>query len=106
MATCASCNQVVLFGGIREGAHRFCNAKCREAGRSILAAYDLPNFVVDPRVAEIFKGTCPKCGIMLVAAAPVIIRTTVAARGRKEIALAHHAARPFRAGSPRSSETA
>jgi hypothetical protein len=62
MATCASCNQTILFGGIREGAHRFCNAKCREAGRSVLAAYDLPNFVVDPRVAEIFNGACPKCG--------------------------------------------
>ena len=30
MAKCNACGQIILFGGVREGDMRFCNAKCAE----------------------------------------------------------------------------
>jgi len=38
MGKCGYCGSAVLFGGVREGTLRFCNARCRACGAALLAA--------------------------------------------------------------------
>jgi len=61
VATCAACNQTILFGGKEHGGRRFCGDKCVEAGAVLSVADNLPESAVAPRVWEIHNGRCPKC---------------------------------------------
>lgn len=61
MATCASCNQTILFGGKRQGDLRFCSDKCVAAGSFLTDMERIPDSAVAPRIWEIHAGRCPEC---------------------------------------------
>ena len=61
MASCAACNQLILFGGLEQGDLRFCCSKCMEAGSMLTDAAKIPEAAVAPRVWEIRGGRCPSC---------------------------------------------
>lgn len=61
MATCAACNQLILFGGLENGGLQFCSSKCIEAGSILTQAASIPESAVTPRVWEIRNGRCPTC---------------------------------------------
>ena len=60
MAKCASCGRII-FGGLKDGGKRFCNARCRAGGQIFAAASVLPAEVVDGLATQIHAGSCPKC---------------------------------------------
>jgi hypothetical protein len=61
MAKCSFCGSTVLFGGKKEGDFRFCNEKCRQKGRVLLTARQVPDDIVKEHAREIHTGVCPKC---------------------------------------------
>lgn len=61
MAKCNACGTTILFGGVRDGDLRFCNAKCHAKGYLIRIARDIPKDVIAQHTASIYHGTCPKC---------------------------------------------
>jgi hypothetical protein len=61
MASCAYCGTTLLFGGKKEGGLVFCNDKCREKGRVLLLANEIPEDVVRRYAREVHAGACPKC---------------------------------------------
>ena len=61
MTTCAHCDELIVFGGKREGDSRYCNEKCLQAARAFQLAVDLPETVLTARVWEVYYGHCPKC---------------------------------------------
>jgi hypothetical protein len=61
MATCASCNNIILFGGIKEGGRRFCGARCHQAGQFLKVADTIPDDLVEQQAAAIHGGPCPNC---------------------------------------------
>jgi len=61
MKSCAHCGTTILFGGVSEDGHRFCNAKCHEAGKLALQSQRIPPEVVARAVAEVAGGNCPVC---------------------------------------------
>jgi len=62
MATCATCNKTILFGGVRDGETRFCSTKCLGLGALVRAASQVPTEVVHAAVQQIHRGPCPRCG--------------------------------------------
>ena len=62
MATCETCGQNIVFGGVKEGGYRFCNRACRDNGRWFLAVNQIPEEVVAAEVGKIRQANCPKCG--------------------------------------------
>jgi len=62
MGRCEYCGSAVLFGGVREGTLRFCNARCRARGAALLAARQIPEAVVAQHVRSVHAGLCPQCG--------------------------------------------
>jgi hypothetical protein len=61
MASCAACGTTILFGGVRDGESRFCNAKCKAEGSLRLAIEEVPDALVSSRVWVIREGRCPEC---------------------------------------------
>lgn len=61
MAQCSYCETTIVFGGVREGELRFCNAKCQASGGLIRLAASLPADVVSTRVNAVHQGNCPQC---------------------------------------------
>ncbi len=61
MAQCDYCGTTILFGGVRDGAFRFCNNKCHENAYVLRVAQHVPPDVLDREVEEVFRGNCPKC---------------------------------------------
>lgn len=61
MASCAACNKTILFGGVKEGGHRFCNRKCLADGEVLFAAAQIPDDVVRQKAREVHAGACPVC---------------------------------------------
>jgi hypothetical protein len=61
MAQCSACNTTILFGGVRAGADRYCNANCHARG-ALLRSSTLPAEAVRAEVDAVFHGRCPKCG--------------------------------------------
>lgn len=61
MASCGYCGTTILFGGVREGALRFCNNKCRQNAYILRVAQTVPEAQVARQVEEVFRGNCPKC---------------------------------------------
>lgn len=61
MTRCGYCNSTILFGGEREGEHRFCNDRCLAGGRLLSASDRVSASDVERRVTEIHQGLCPRC---------------------------------------------
>jgi hypothetical protein len=61
MASCAQCGSTILFGGKRQGALRFCSAKCEAQGALAVAANQLPAAAVERYLAQVHQGACPRC---------------------------------------------
>jgi hypothetical protein len=62
MAKCAHCGATILFGGVREGDDRYCDADCQALGTTGRVAALLPDDLVDEAVAQAHAGPCPQCG--------------------------------------------
>ena len=60
MAKCGYCGSTI-FGGVREGAQRFCNNKCLQNAYILNVSQHVPADVLDRKVEELFRGNCPKC---------------------------------------------
>jgi hypothetical protein len=61
MAACSSCNTTILFGGVTEGAERYCNAECHGRGYLVRVANEIPQFVLQRETDAIYRGSCPRC---------------------------------------------
>ena len=62
MANCASCGQMILFGGVKHGSLRFCNKRCYDAAGYLQVAEQLPDDVVDEALTDFHQSNCPCCG--------------------------------------------
>jgi len=62
MAHCAYCGSGILFGGVRQGAVRYCNARCANRGNLLALSYQLPAGVIQEQIFKVHQGRCPKCG--------------------------------------------
>jgi len=58
MANCASCGQMVLFGGIKHGSLRFCNKHCYDAAGYLQVVEQLPDDVVEETLTNVHQGDC------------------------------------------------
>jgi len=61
MASCAYCNTTILFGGVKDGEHRFCNEKCRQDGFLATTSQHIPEELVGEYLEQLHQGHCPKC---------------------------------------------
>jgi len=61
MATCASCNSTILFGGKRNGNYRFCSDKCMQQGILLVVGDEIPQGAVNAYVWRVHQGLCPLC---------------------------------------------
>lgn len=61
MAACNACGTTVLFGGVKDGGLRYCNARCHARGGITRIAQSLPPDVVRQQASQIFRGPCPRC---------------------------------------------
>jgi hypothetical protein len=61
MARCAACGETILFGGIKQGDLRFCNAACQYKGQGLAAAAVVPEHAAQARAREIHQSNCPRC---------------------------------------------
>lgn len=61
MAKCASCGQMILFGGIDSGGLKFCNRKCLERAKVLSAADAVPDEAIEHLARQIHAGPCPRC---------------------------------------------
>ncbi len=61
MSKCAACGRTILFGGVKDGANRFCNATCQRNAALHQAAAQVPAEQISQQVRTIHSGRCPKC---------------------------------------------
>jgi hypothetical protein len=61
MARCNACGNIILFGGIKDFGHTFCNEKCLEAGYLMDVSNQLPWDLVAQSISETHQGSCPRC---------------------------------------------
>ena len=61
MASCATCNQLILFGGKKWEGKRYCNAECLEKAQLLSASTRLDPLLVAAMVRELHQGRCPEC---------------------------------------------
>lgn len=61
MAKCDYCGTTILFGGVKDHGYRFCNARCQQTGRALIAANQVPVEVLDEQVRVVHQGKCPCC---------------------------------------------
>jgi hypothetical protein len=61
MATCAYCGETIVFGGVKAGQLRFCNATCQGKARMAAAAAPVPEEAVANLARQIHSGPCPRC---------------------------------------------
>lgn len=61
MAKCSYCGSTLLFGGVKEGDRRFCNAECHQGGQLLDLASQLPDGQVREHVQAVHQGSCPLC---------------------------------------------
>jgi len=62
MAACAYCGSGIIFGGTREGALRYCNARCASRGNLLALSHQLPDSLIQEHLLKVHQGRCPKCG--------------------------------------------
>jgi len=61
MGRCGYCGTFMLFGGLRDAQSRYCNERCRNAGRLTAASRQVPDDVVRQQVWALHRGPCPQC---------------------------------------------
>ena len=61
MATCAYCGETIIFGGVKNGDRRFCNAACQGKARTTAAVSSVPEEAVEMLARQIHSGSCPRC---------------------------------------------
>jgi len=61
MASCATCNSTIMFGGVRDGARRYCNAACHAKDELVRVAQTIPGATVQQAAAQVYRGRCPSC---------------------------------------------
>lgn len=61
MSKCSYCGSTIIMGGAREGAQRFCNARCHQRGILLVAAQKLPADLIQKETWKVYQGQCPKC---------------------------------------------
>jgi len=61
MATCAYCKNTILFGGAREGGHRYCNDHCKNSHTLTRARRTLSDTEIDAHTHQVYRGRCPLC---------------------------------------------
>jgi hypothetical protein len=61
MARCAYCNDLILFGGTRDGDMHFCNEKCHQSGIALTVSRFIPDDIIQSHVDEVHQGSCPVC---------------------------------------------
>ena len=61
MASCAACGETILFGGVKDGDLRFCNANCHGKATLVSAAELVPESVAIEFARQIHQGLCPRC---------------------------------------------
>ena len=59
---CANCGNVILFGGIKHGSLRYCNAKCYEAIRLVNSTFHVSEKEVEDALTTFHQGDWPRCG--------------------------------------------
>jgi hypothetical protein len=59
MTKCPQCSMTVLFGGVRDGAFRYCSKKCHAATAALMSA--VPAQVVAEEAAAVHASACPRC---------------------------------------------
>ena len=62
MAKCGYCGSTIIIGGVRTGDQRFCNARCHRNASVLSVTKDIPAELLDRKINEVWRGTCPKCG--------------------------------------------
>ncbi len=62
MASCGFCKSMILFGGVSEGATRYCNQRCQTSAMLARAAGTIPPELLAQAVEDVYTGTCPSCG--------------------------------------------
>src|SRR5579863_3490806 len=62
MAKCDYCGSTIIFGGKRQGEHRFCNDRCLGRGALLLVSKQVSEQVVHEALWKVHQGKCPKCG--------------------------------------------
>ena len=60
MARCASCRRLILFGGVQQGARRYCNEQC--ALTASLESVELSEGEIEDALMRLHLGACPSCG--------------------------------------------
>jgi hypothetical protein len=61
MATCASCGETIILGGVKIGDRRFCNATCQGKARTTAAVSPVPEEALEELARQIHSGPCPRC---------------------------------------------
>jgi hypothetical protein len=61
MASCATCNTTILFGGVRDGARRYCNQSCYQKDEFVRFAAKIPAATVLQTADQVYRGRCPSC---------------------------------------------
>lgn len=61
MASCGFCKAMILFGGINQGASRYCNQRCYASSMLAHAADTVPPELLAQAVTDVHEGTCPTC---------------------------------------------
>jgi hypothetical protein len=61
MTQCEACGNRFLFGGVKEGTHQYCSAKCVKETAWTDALAPVPAAEVEQGVKAIHEGACPKC---------------------------------------------
>ena len=61
MANCSYCNTYILFGGVKDGTGRYCNATCHEGSALMSIAEQIPREDFERVLAEVYSGKCPSC---------------------------------------------
>jgi hypothetical protein len=64
MAKCSYCNSTIVIGGVRSGDQRYCNSQCQQNAYILGATKTIPADVLDRKVEEVWRGNCPKCGLV------------------------------------------
>ena len=60
MASCATCNQLILFGGKKWEGKRYCNAECLEKAQLLSASTRLDPLLVAAMVRELPETQKPR----------------------------------------------
>ena len=61
MASCATCDRFILFGGKIVEDRRYCSAKCEQRGEIARTVNSIPADALEQQVRQVHGGMCPKC---------------------------------------------